>query len=193
MAPASKSFPTLAVVGTWSGRLLVTGGFSDIHEVMDHLYPGIMTPGLAAMAKHAAVELLRQHPELSELTPITPENYAEVAREAEKRFGPTLTVNGPIEVDQAIVKAAFDELGKGGGLMLACFMRPGKAVKLVEGPVPFWPDESFSGGSVGDLEEGAELVLANPSPAFLKTPGWWIARSASGGVTLVKPEIVEAA
>jgi hypothetical protein len=52
-----KELPTLGVVGAFTGRLLKEGGFGEIHEVFDHLYPGIMTLGLVAMAEPAKIYL----------------------------------------------------------------------------------------------------------------------------------------
>lgn len=48
-----KKFKTLAVMGAYSG-ILLEKPFSDVHEVIDHFYPGITThelPGVALIAK----------------------------------------------------------------------------------------------------------------------------------------------
>lgn len=91
-----KLFGTLAVVGAWSGVVLEEGGMTGIHEVFDHLYPGIMTIGLMHMAKNGSKELLKQLPALAELPQINPNNYEEVGRLSLKKFGPTLEVDGPV-------------------------------------------------------------------------------------------------
>ncbi|HEU4368307.1 MAG TPA: hypothetical protein VFV05_08800 [Methylomirabilota bacterium] len=107
----TRSFPTLAVVGTYTGRLLVPGGFGDIHDVMNHLYPGIMTMGLAAMAEHAARHLGEHVPGLRDLPAYDedagPGAYADLAVE---RLGPTLLVPGPANTSNAEIEAAFDSM-----------------------------------------------------------------------------------
>ena len=47
MTETTKAFDSLAVAGVYTGMVLEEGG--GIHEVMDHLYPGIMTLGTAVM------------------------------------------------------------------------------------------------------------------------------------------------
>lgn len=92
---ANKPLPTLGVLGVYTGILLKKEGFGEIHEVMDHLYPGIMTMGLAYMAKTASKEILRQHPEFASLPHCTKTNYQEFAAKALSTFGETITVDGP--------------------------------------------------------------------------------------------------
>jgi hypothetical protein len=90
-----KAFPTLGVVGAYTGCVVCP--VSAIHEVFDHLYPGIMTLGLAAMAEPAKTYLGATIPTLATLPAVTPENYQEVAALALAQFGPTMEVDGPIE------------------------------------------------------------------------------------------------
>jgi len=85
-----KPFPTLGVVGAWSGRLLKDRGFGEIHEVFDHLYPGIMTLGLVAMSQHAAEYLHRTVPGLANFPMVTDENWQEMA-ELPLRDGASMT------------------------------------------------------------------------------------------------------
>lgn len=91
----TKTFSTLAVVGAWSGRLLVAGGFSDIHEVMDFFYPGCMAHNLPSLHPRVAEEILRQHPSLADLPPITSENFEAVAAQALKDFGLMMSLTAP--------------------------------------------------------------------------------------------------
>ncbi len=90
---SKKYFPTLAVLGAYSGICL--DGFSGIHEVFDHFYPGIMTLGVASMAKTGSKEILRQHPEISELPECTQKNWREYSRIALEKFGSTMGLEGP--------------------------------------------------------------------------------------------------
>ena len=87
--------PTLGVLGVYTGRVLGQGGFSDIHAVLDHLYPGIMILGCALVAKTASREILRQHPEFGELPECTKETWSAYAEAALAKYGPTLSVTGP--------------------------------------------------------------------------------------------------
>ena len=86
--------PTLGVVGVATGFTLKENAMIEIHEVMDHLYPGIMTIGIAMMAESAKEEVLAQIPELRELPQCTAENYQEVAQIALEKFGPTVLLFG---------------------------------------------------------------------------------------------------
>lgn len=107
-----KSFPTLAVLGVYTGYCL--GDFSDIAEVMDHLYPGVMTMGQAAMQPRAAQVIERQHGQLAELPNIAAMGWrAFVASDAVKALGPTLDVIGPDDVSDLEVSAAFANLKAG--------------------------------------------------------------------------------
>ena len=91
-----KAFPTLAVLGVWSGVCLER--FSDIAEVMDHLYPGIMTMRQAMMQPQAAAIIAAQHPELSGLPDIAEVGWRDfVASPEVSALGPTLDVSGPAE------------------------------------------------------------------------------------------------
>ena len=93
----SREFPTLAVLGVYTGIVLEDGGFAGIHEVLDHLYPGITTIGCAVMAEQAQAELLRQHPEFADIPYIkTFSSCKGYTRDALARFGPTLSVIGPV-------------------------------------------------------------------------------------------------
>ena len=91
----AKPMPTLGVLGVLTGIVLKDHGFSEIHEVMDHFYPGIMTIGVAMMGDTARREVLRQHPELAELPPCTKENFVQYAADALARFGETISLIGP--------------------------------------------------------------------------------------------------
>ncbi len=105
-----KTFSTLAVAGVATGRLLKAGRFDDIREVMDHLFPGIMTAGCAAMAPTAAKEILRQIPALSRL-PAYSDPVEEYAQQVLILFGSTLRVDGPMTVAPGEIAKAFDALG----------------------------------------------------------------------------------
>ncbi len=91
----TKPLPTLGVLGVYTGLVLKQGGFSEIHDVMDHLYPGIMTLGCAHMAGTARKEVLRQHPEFAELPECDSGNWEQFASDALAKFGPTIDVVGP--------------------------------------------------------------------------------------------------
>jgi hypothetical protein len=90
-----KQMPTLGVLGVYTGIVLKQGGFGEIHEVMDHLYPGIMTLSAARMAKTASKEVGRQHPELADLGECGSHNYEQYSASALKRFGESIPIEGP--------------------------------------------------------------------------------------------------
>ena len=102
----TKAFPTLAVAGVYTGRLLQEGGFNDIHEVFDHLFPGIMTLGIAAMSNTASAEVARQLPQLVGLGDVG-DDWQAYAATALRVLGPTLDVGGPMHVSEAVVSGAF--------------------------------------------------------------------------------------
>lgn len=88
-----QEFPTDAVCGIFTGICL--GGFADIHEVMDHLYPGVMTIGCAFLQTAASAEILRQHPTLTELGACEETNWEAWRDKAAAKFGPRMEVEGP--------------------------------------------------------------------------------------------------
>lgn len=95
-----KALPTLGVLGVYTGRVLSVGGFDQIHEVLDHFYPGIMTLGCAMALPTAQKEVLRQVPAVAEIP--SPGNNAEwgakvsaYAALALEKFGPTIELEGP--------------------------------------------------------------------------------------------------
>lgn len=110
-----KAFNTLAVFGVVTGRLLDTrpGAFAEIHEVMDHFYPGIMTIGMAAML-HNGQKIVEQQvprvkdfpfPETDNPVAALPEYNAKLV----EAFGPTIEIDGPAEYTDGQVRQAFDE------------------------------------------------------------------------------------
>ena len=115
---ALKKFETLAVVGAYTGRLLEEGGFGKIHEVMDHMYPGIMHMGMASKWKSGAVKayLEKAVPGIAVLGSELDESvfnweetdYREVAERARRLFGGTIEFEGPAEViDPLALELAF--------------------------------------------------------------------------------------
>lgn len=104
----TKAFPTLAVAGVYTGRLLAPGGFGDIHEVMDHLFPGIMTIGVAAMADVASAEVARQLPQLATLGKPGDNDWQQYADRVVRELGPELSMHGPMAISDAAIGAAFD-------------------------------------------------------------------------------------
>lgn len=119
-----KAVPTIGVFETITGFILLeTGGASRVHEVMDVLYPGIMTMGIAAMAKTAGEELRRQLPEVDKFLnkyPIPRKDGAyilsmldEYAAMIVSNFGVTLEIEGPHVVTKCHVAECFAKLRKG--------------------------------------------------------------------------------
>lgn len=109
-----KKFKTLAVVGAHSGKLLEHGGFGDIHDVFDHLYPGIMTLGVAAMADSAARELLAQEPRLMMFDEVA---YQKLGIDSFKHaaigvLGESVEIDGPVHVSKTDIKSAFDAMAE---------------------------------------------------------------------------------
>jgi hypothetical protein len=96
---ATKAFPIENVLTVYTG-FCMKRGVGIAQDVFDHLYPGIMTLGSAAMQPKAADELKRQHPALAEL-PSIPEGGGLPACErviaaARAIFGDTIAVEGPV-------------------------------------------------------------------------------------------------
>ena len=107
-----KEFSTLAVAGVYTGRVLEHGGMNGIHEVMDHLYPGIMTIGIAAMADRASDVIGEQLPALAALGKPTDDGWQAYADSVVKHLGPTLWVSGPDPVSKAEISAAFGRMAE---------------------------------------------------------------------------------
>ncbi len=96
----SKAFSTRVVLSATTGILLVPK-FGDLHRLFDHIYPGIMTLGLASAFPRMAQRMLEQHPGLpdgSVVPPISASGEAFLVAiepwlvEQEARFGETLDI-----------------------------------------------------------------------------------------------------
>lgn len=86
-------------------------GMAGIHEVFDHLYPGIMTLGMAAMSDPASKYLGDRIVGLTDLPKITRDNFREIGKLALEKFGQTIEVDGPIhEVNP--IQVELDYLAK---------------------------------------------------------------------------------
>lgn len=109
-----KQFKTLAVVGAYSGRLLEHGCFGDIHDVFDHLYPGIMTLGVAAMADNASRELLIQEPRLMMFDEVAFQKLGidQFKHSALCVLGESIEVDCPVHVSKTDIKSAFDAMAE---------------------------------------------------------------------------------
>lgn len=92
-----KEFSSVAVAAVAQGTVLAEDGFPEIRDVFNHLYPGIMTIGIACMSEHAQHEIVRQHPALASLPKANKDTWREVAATVELVFGKTLSVDGPFE------------------------------------------------------------------------------------------------
>lgn len=109
-----KAFPLERVLTVFTGYCM-RAGVGCAQDVFDHLYPGIMTIGCGAMQPNASAELLRQHPQLGELTPIR-EGGGTVECErfmvdAGAVFGRFLDVDGPVALKPGEADAAFERFG----------------------------------------------------------------------------------
>lgn len=92
-----KMFPTAAVLGAQSGILLEKGGMAGIHEVFDHLFPGVMMGfSFLAVAPRVQAELAGQHPTIGVLGPCGPENFEDFLERGLLLFGETMPVEGPL-------------------------------------------------------------------------------------------------
>lgn len=87
-----KSFPTLAVLGAYTGIVLEERGFGGIHEVFDFFYPGIMTLGVAAMSENIKQLLLANVPELEGWNDVSRLGWEKFAKEALAHFGETISL-----------------------------------------------------------------------------------------------------
>lgn len=94
-----KSFPIENVLTVFTG-VCMKSGIGMAQDVFDHLYPGIMTLGCAAMQPRAARELLRQHPWLGDVPQPAEWNSGVVGpfAEAAKIYagGAAVEIEGPI-------------------------------------------------------------------------------------------------
>lgn len=90
----TKKLPTIGVLGVYTGVCLSDNGLSEIQEVMDHFYPGIMPIGCAMMGPAAGKEIERQIPSVAEI-PYKPP-VAKYVKAALKRFGKTMELSGPL-------------------------------------------------------------------------------------------------
>lgn len=107
---AGREFPTLAVMGVFTGRVLEEKGMGGIHEVMDHFYPGIMTIGVAAMQPTAALEVGRQIPNAPPWR--EGDDWRDYGTRALAALGPTCTIVGPHHVTEQQKTEAFAAFGK---------------------------------------------------------------------------------
>jgi hypothetical protein len=101
-----KAFPTLAVVGAYTGIVLEDRGFGGIHEVFDFFYPGIMTLGVASMSDNIKELLIANRPDLKDWSDVKKLGWQEFARAALEHFGPT------IELESSGRDANFDGLAR---------------------------------------------------------------------------------
>lgn len=90
-----KEFSTLGVLGVYTGRVVDPAGFASTADVLDYLFPGVMTLGMATVSRIAAREIARQHPHLAALPKCTVENWRAWGEAAVAVLGPTLIVEGP--------------------------------------------------------------------------------------------------
>ena len=90
-----KNFPTLGVLGAYTGFVLSDHGFSQIHEVFDFYYPGIMTLGVAAMANDIKSKLLACVPGLENCTSesVKELGWKEFAKSALLQFGESIQLS----------------------------------------------------------------------------------------------------
>ncbi len=108
-----KTFSTEAVFTVVTGIVLCDYGLAA--EVMDHLYPGIMTIGQAAMQGHASEAIQLQHPKMREfLRTATPakEDWQAFNTEAKLHFGSELEIEGPLNPSNETISEAFAAFGK---------------------------------------------------------------------------------
>jgi hypothetical protein len=97
-----RAFKAITVLEVYSGFVLEDGGgFGNVHDVMDHFWPGIMTLGCAAMSETAKKEVLRQHPELEKLGLPTEKNWKAWRGRSLAKLPPTLELEGPLVLDEA--------------------------------------------------------------------------------------------
>ena len=107
-----KAFKTEDVFTVVTGIMLSQP--SNYHQLMDHLYPGIMTIGTAAMQPHASAAIKSQHPRMAEFlrTACDPKDYEEFNQLSRVCFGSEMEIDGPLEVEDGVISAAFDKFGK---------------------------------------------------------------------------------
>ena len=109
---STKTFSTLSVAEVYSGICLQQP--CGMHEVMDHLYPGIMTLGTAMMQPAASKYLGTYLPELAALGMPAEGGHEAYAVLVVEKLGSTLEVPGPHDVNKSTVDDAFEQLGSRG-------------------------------------------------------------------------------
>lgn len=110
-------FSTARVMTVYTGYCMGRG-IGIAQDVFDHLYPGIMTLGCAAIQPKAALELERQFPQLRNIKPVVEgsTDYLRFLNDATAMFGAEMDVIGSVTVTDAEIREAFDGLAKRGAL-----------------------------------------------------------------------------
>jgi hypothetical protein len=93
-----KTFRIVPVLGILTGRVLEEDGYSSIHELMDHFFPGIMTMGSVIMQPIARRAITEQYPFLKDIS-IPGEDWEGWLKKELPRLPGWLDLTGPIEVD----------------------------------------------------------------------------------------------
>lgn len=105
-----KTFKAIVLLQAATGRVLPPGTMSDVHEFFDHLYPGIMTLGLAAMTPYTQQHVVKEFPILGELPKFTDENWPHTTVEALEMLPESFEVEGPLAISEGTADQAFEEM-----------------------------------------------------------------------------------
>jgi hypothetical protein len=114
----SKTFRMVALAGVVTGVVLEPKGFGAISEVFEHLFPGIYTLGIAAMADTAAAEVRRQVPALGtyidghSLAGVSTDGLGDWCRWLVAEVGESAAIVGPMDVTKAQAAECFGRLRK---------------------------------------------------------------------------------
>lgn len=93
----AKDFPTLAVISTATGVLVLEDGIGAVYEVLNWMTgESVFTHQLPRIGREAQPVILAAHPELAsayeEAKRVTPANWREWAAHWLERYGPTISV-----------------------------------------------------------------------------------------------------
>lgn len=110
---SARTFKTEAVLGAYTG-ICPPCGFSSIHDVLDHLFPGIMTIGCAAVTGSGVGprEIAKRQPSISEYIEKnggpTTDNWESWFQAAINGLGEDMELSGPSANQSELATEAFD-------------------------------------------------------------------------------------
>lgn len=109
----TKRFDATTVLEVVTGRCLQENGMSNLHELMDHFYPGIMTIGCAVMLPVAKEEIVRQHPVLAEIDAFNEDDFKMWLQHVLEVIPREFEITGPHDADMQDASRRYKEFFDG--------------------------------------------------------------------------------